>query len=192
MVIFSNKGYKMLGTKQMLSNIADKDLIKLPYLELSEMYKKNCDAKVLASSFFKVFNLVYNLSGKYTSLLSSDIASWTLQSLDYALLNYSEGCEFTTLFGTVLKNKFKVQVKKENTQKRLAVVVELNEALEVGIEDVYDLVDLILPKNLTSNEKVYCSYAKLGYTNKMISEIMGVSLSYVYAIRDKLKFKICI
>lgn len=157
--------------------------------ELAIQYQLNAETAILATSFSKIFKLAIIIKNEYYGLDDTDIASWCLEKLDYCLKTFSGNNKFSTYFSTVFKNKLREETERLNYKKRKGILESINELLDIGIDDTYNLIDMLLPKNLTDKEYTYCILASEGYDNSYIAQKLDVSRMTISNIRKSLKVK---
>lgn len=176
-------------TLKMFRPFIDKELGEKSLGELAYLYQSSPTSNILATSFEKIFKLAVSVSGKYWGLDDEDVASWCLEKLDYCLKTYNGKASFQTYFSRVFSNKLREETEKLNYKKRKCILESLNEIIDIGLEDTYNLLDMLLPRDLTTNEKGYCMLASQGYDNTYIAEILDVSRMTVSNIRKSLRVK---
>lgn len=157
--------------------------------ELAILYQREADTTTLATSFSMIYKLAIVISDEFWGLNEDDIASWCLEKLDYCLRTYTEGNKFITYFSAVFRNKLREETERLNYKKRKGVFQSINDIIDVGIEDTYNLIEMMLPKNLTDKEYTYCMLASEGYDNAYIAEFMHVSRMTISNIRKSLRYK---
>lgn len=179
----------MNNTLKLLAPLADLKLSNESLETLALMYQQKAETVILATCFLKVFSLIHKLSNNYWGLTSEDIASWSLEKLDMCLKNYNSENSFSTYYYVVLKNKFREETEKLNYKKNKCILCSINELVEMGIEDTYNFIEMILPTNLTEKEFIYCELASQGYDNAYIADFLQVSKMTISNIRKSLKVK---
>lgn len=181
----------MNDTYLMLKSYAKKDLCELTYEELAHKYQESDNSDILASSYINIHKLVNSISTKYYSIDLDDMQSYCLEKLDYCLRTYdSKDTSFISYFCTCYKNMLNDIVKGFNCMKRINITEPLEAVVEVGINDTYNLLSMILPNNLTNNERAYCELASAGYDNTYIANYLGVSRMTICKVRKSLKIKL--
>ena len=180
----------MIDTLNVLKPFISTKFENMTYEELSNYYKVSNDAYILASSYSKIYKLAINISEKYWGLTSSDYASFCLEKLDYCLKTYNPEYKFTTYFATVYGNKLREETENLNRKKRKCVLESINDLINIGIEDTYNVLSMILPTTLTYKERIYCELASKGYDNAYIAEQLNVSRMTICNIRKSLQNKL--
>ena len=156
----------MYSTYKLLQPLVDKNLDSYSLEELAFMYQQNSESRILATSYCKIYRLAIMLSNKYWGLTEADVASFCLEKLDMCLLTYQEGSAFTTYFGKVFCNKLREETENLNRKKRKCILESINDLINVGVEDTYNLIEMMLPANLTSKERTLCIMESQGYDRK--------------------------
>lgn len=162
----------------------------IPLESLAMQYQKCDTSTILATAYCKIFKLAIIINNEYYGLCEDDMASWCLEKLDMCLRTYNGQNKFSTYFSKVYRNKLREETERLNYKKRKSILVSINEVIEEGVEDVYNLIELMLPKNLTSKEHTYCILASKGYDNAFIADNMNVSKMTISNIRKSLKVKL--
>ena len=157
---------------------------------LAGIYKVQPHTRALATGFYKLFRLICKIKDEYWGLDETDVASWSLEILDKCFHTYDGTAKFITYYAKCLRNKLREETEKKNYKKRKCILVSINEVVEEGICDVYNLIDMLLPETLTYKEKLYCLLASKGYDNSFIADILGVSRMTISNIRKSLKVKL--
>ena len=179
----------MEKTKRLLQPFVEGDLLKLPLNELAIMYQETPTTNILATSFEKTFKLVMLIKNEYYGLNEDDIVSWYLEKLDMCLRTYNGKAQFQTYFATVFRNKLREETERINYKKRKCILESINDIVEIGLDDTYNLIDMLLPNNLTQKEHDYCILASEGYDNSFIADELSVSRMTISNIRKSLKVK---
>lgn len=180
----------MYRTKQFLSGSVSAVYLKLSLEELALMYQEQQNIEVFSTAFYKVYNLAYQVKENYWGLNDDDVASWCLEKLDYCLKTYNGENKFSTYFYKVFSNKLREETESLNAKKRKCILVSINELLNVGLEDTYNLLECILPDTLTQREKEVCLMKSQGYENKDCAEKLHVSKMTICNIEKSLKNKL--
>ena len=193
----------MNNTLKTLSTIITEEYQQNNLEQLADAYAKDLNPSILASAFSKCFDLINYTASQYFGLTSEDIASFSLEVLDFCLQNYVSGnCMFTTYYTTVLKNRFRQETQSLSTQKRKVAIYA--DSLDALIEEGFDVSDNednyfnskdALMYNLDSLklrdlEKNYCELLAIGYTNSDISKILNVSVMTLSNLRKSLRIKL--
>lgn len=180
----------MYSTYKLLQPLTDKKLNSLTLEELALQYKVNADSKILATAYCKIFKLAIMLSNKYWGLNESDIASFCLEKLDLCLRTYNSESAFTTYFGKVFCNKLREETENLSRKKRKCILESINNLINVGVEDTYNLIELMLPDTLTSKERKLCIMESEGYDRKDIAEELNVSRMTIHNMEKSLQIKL--
>lgn len=180
----------MYDTLKLLKPFIQVSLNDYPLENLALFYQSKPDTNILATAFSKLFNLIFKIKDEYWGLDETDIASWSLEILDKCLRTYNGLAKFTTYYAKCFRNKLREETEKQNYKKRKCILVSINDVVEEGLCDVYNLIDLLLPKNLTDKEKTYCLLASKGYDNSFIADVLGVSRMTISNIRKSLQIKL--
>lgn len=188
----------MLRTLNMLSTLIIEDTRDMSLEQIAEAYRESLNPSLLALAFEKTYKLIINISAKYYGLTDEDIASFSLEKLDFSLQTYKIGqANFTTYFTTVLMNKFREETEALNTQKRKAIF--FSDSYETMVENGYDLVACTVEEdivysleeyNLSVRELEYCNLIIADYSNAEISAKLGVSVMTLSNMRKKLREKL--
>lgn len=182
----------MVDTLNMLKPYVKSDLCKLTLVELAYMYQINGNDDILASSYEKLYKLAINISNKYWGLDKDDIESNCLYQLDFCLRTFdsTKSDSFISYFSKCLSNKFRELTEGINCLKRKCILEPIDNALDIGVSDVYSVLELLLPNNLTKSELAYCELASQGYDNTYIANYLKVSRMTICNIRKSLKVKL--
>lgn len=180
----------MYDTLKLLSGLVDTDLGKWSLEELALYYQTSPDTKVLATAYEKIYKLAILLNEQYWGLDKQDYPSFCLEKLDFCLRTYKSSGKFTTYFSTVYKNKLREETEKLNYKKRKCLLQSINDIVETGVEDTYNLLELILPSNLTIREREVCIMKSEGYDNKDCAEKLNVSKMTISNIEKSLRVKL--
>lgn len=189
----------MLKTLNTLSPLIIDEHRNMTLEEIAEAYRKDLNPSLLALAFHKTFKLIIDISKRYYGLSSEDIASFSLEKLDFALQTYkADESNFTTYFSKILMNKFREETEALNTHKRKAIF--FSDSYEAIKEKGFDIPDympenedldyILKPYNLTERELAYCKLIIADYTNAEISMKLGVSVMTLSNIRKRLRKKL--
>lgn len=183
----------MKKTLSILNPLICKPYTDLTLEELSALYKSNPTEQILATAYSKVLNLAILIRKRYYTVDEDDAASFCLEKLDYALQNYNSDTSFnfTTFFCHLFETSLKLEIQKNSRKKRKGLLESIEDGIDVGLEDTYNVIEMLLPKNLTTNEHEYCILASEGYDNSDIAKYLGVSRMTICNIRKSLKIKLC-
>lgn len=193
----------MNNTLKTLSTIITEEYQHNTLEQLAEAYTKELNPSILASAFSKCFDLINYVSSQYFGLTSEDIASFSLEVLDFCLQNYvADNCVFTTYYTTVLKNRFRQETQALSTHKRKIAMYSdsLDGLMDEGFDIANDEDSYLTSKdalmtdlntlNLREIEKNYCELVATGYTNSEISKILKVSVMTLSNLRKSLRIKL--
>ncbi len=188
----------MLKTLNTLSTLIIKETRVMSLEQIAEAYRESLNPSFLALAFEKTFKLIINISNHYYGLTQDDIASFSLEKLDFCLQTYNDDkAAFSTYFSTNLMNKFREETQYLNTQKRK--VMFYCESYDVIVENGFDLespeqgretIDNLASYGLTEKEIVYCDLILKDFTNAEISKLLGVSVMTLSNMRKKLREKL--
>lgn len=181
----------MSDTLSMLKPYIRVELCNMSYEDLACKYQQNMSDDVLASSYKKVYRLAKSISTKYYNIPEDDIESYCLQKLSYCLSTYNPKVNdsFVSYFCLAYRralNNIVRSVSKLNS----SLFEPLEVLLEEAVYDTYDLIEDILPDNLTSSEKTCCLMLYQGYSVTEISKYLGVSRPTVTTLKKSVGFKI--
>jgi uncharacterized cysteine cluster protein YcgN (CxxCxxCC family) len=177
-------------TLKLLKPLVDFELLEYSLNDLALMYQLEPDTKTFATCFYKIFKLAITTSQKYWGLTEEDVASICLEKLDFCLRTYVPGNNLTTYFTTVFCNRLREETQKYNYKKRKCVLQSINDLINESIYDTYNVLEMLLPKNLTDKEYRYCMLLSEGYDNASIAIKLGVSLTTLSNYRKSLKIKL--
>ena len=180
----------MYETKKLLNTFVDSTLMNKSLEELSIMYQETNDTHILATCFHKTFNLSLSIIDKYWGLNDDDIASWCLEKLEYCLRTYNGENKFSTYYYIVFSNKLREETENLNAKKRKGILVSINELINNGVEDTYNVIEMLLPKTLTDKEFKYCLLISDGWDRKDIAEKLNVSRMTISNIEKSLRNKL--
>ena len=193
----------MNNTLKTLSTIITEEYQQNNLEQLADAYKKDLNPSILASAFSKCFDLINYVSSQYFGLTSEDIASFSLEVLDFCLQNYvADSCVFTTYFTAILKNRFRQETQSLSTHKRK--IAMYSDSLDGLMDEGFDVTNdddsylnskdaLMTDLNslgLRDIEKNYCELVAIGYTNSEISKILKVSVMTLSNLRKSLRVKL--
>ena len=188
----------MLKTLNLLSTLIIEDNRDMTLEQIAEAYRESLNPSLLALAYAKTFKLIIQISAKYYGMTNEDIASFSLEKLDFCLQTYKIGqARFSTYFTTILMNKFREETEALNTQKRKAIFY--SDSYESMVENGYDLVACTMEDdmlysleeyNLNARELEYCSLVSSDFTNAEISAKLGVSVMTLSNMRKKLRVKL--
>ena len=188
----------MISTLKTLSTLIINETLEMTLEEIAVAYREDLNPSLLAAAFAKTYKLIINISNHYYGLTQDDIASFSLEKLDYCLQTYDEDkAAFSTYFYTNLKNKFREETQYLNTQKRK--VIFYSDSYDMMVENGFDLespepiketIDNLESYGLTEKEMTYCDLILKDFTNAEISELLGVSVMTLSNMRKKLREKL--
>ena len=188
----------MITTLKTLSTLIINETLEMTLEEIAVAYREDLNPSLLAAAFAKTYKLIINISNHYYGLTQDDIASFSLEKLDFCLQTYNDDkAAFSTYFSTNLMNKFREETQYLNTQKRK--VMFYSESYDVMVENGFDLespeqvretIDNLASYGLTGKEMAYCDLILKDFTNAEISKLLGVSVMTLSNMRKKLKEKL--
>ncbi|NLA24203.1 MAG: sigma-70 family RNA polymerase sigma factor [Bacteroidales bacterium] len=189
----------MDNTLKLFSLLINEDNQNMTLEEISDSYKIDNNSDLFASAFIKTYKLILKISKRYYGLTQEDIISFSLEKLNYCLLNYRRGgAKFSTYYAKVLINKFREETQALNTHKRK--IIFYSDSYEVILEKGFDLIDqkqitdnslqCLNNFNLTLRELLYCQLLGKNYTNREISEFLGLSIMTLSNTRKDLREKL--
>ncbi|MDD3039728.1 helix-turn-helix transcriptional regulator [Bacteroides sp.] len=170
-----------------------------PVERLAVEYQATLNHTIFATIFYKVFKLAVTISHEYYGLTAEDIASWSVEKLEYCLRTFKaeENGKFSTYYGAVLRNKFKEETVALTMQKRKVHMYtdSLDKAVELGFDTPAPTIDdmwlnIETDSNLTPREKQFCYLVINRYSSLEIAETLGVSQMTLTNIRKQLRVKI--
>lgn len=180
----------MIDTLKMLRPFVDESLKNVSLNNLALMYQPSRNCSILASAYERIYKLAINISNKFWGLDCSDVASYCLEKLDFCLMTYNGNGEFSTYFYVVFHNKLREETEKLNYKKRKCILQSINEIINIGVEDTYNLLELMLPSNLSKREYELCLLEAEGYDRKYCAEKLGVSRQQIHNIEVGLRNKL--
>ena len=190
----------MKETYKMLVGLTQNKYKNLSMEQLAIEYQKELNPSILAESFVRNYNFIFQMASGHYGLTEQDIASHALERLDYCLQTYQQGRKFLTYYGTVLKNKFREETQYLNTHKRK--VIFHSSSYEVMVDNGFDLVanaqgnemveliEDLRERGLEDKEIRYCFYLLMGESNANIAKSMGCTIMTLCNMRKKLKKKL--
>jgi DNA-directed RNA polymerase specialized sigma24 family protein len=190
----------MQETYKMMVGLMQDKYKDLSMEQLALEYQKELNPSILAESFVRNYNFIFQIASGYYGLTEQDIASHALERLDYCLQTYQQGRKFLTYYGTVLKNKFREETQYLNTYKRK--VIFHSSSYEVMVDNGFDLVanaqgnemveliEDLRERGLEDKEIRYCFYLLMGESNANIAKSMGCTIMTLCNMRKKLKKKL--
>lgn len=188
----------MIKTLKTLSTLITNETLEMTLEEIAVAYREDLNPSLLATAFAKTYNLIINISNNYYGLNQDDIASFSLEKLDFCLQTYDGGkAAFSTYYYTNLRNKFREETQYLNTQKRKVIFhcQSYDEMVENGFDlespkQMRDTIDNLASYGLTEREMAYCDLILKDFTNAEISKLMGVSVMTLSNMRKKLREKL--
>lgn len=190
----------MQETYKMLVGLIQNKYKDLSMEQLAIEYQKDLDPSILAESFVRNYNFIFQLASGYYGLTEQDIASHALERLDYCLQTYQQGNKFLTYYGTVLKNKLREETQYLNTHKRK--VIFHSSSYEVMVDNGFDLVacaqedettnlvEDLREHGLEDREIKYCLYLLMGESNANIAKYMGCTIMTLCNMRKRMRNKL--
>jgi DNA-directed RNA polymerase specialized sigma24 family protein len=168
--------------------------------QLAIEYQKELNPSILAESFVRNYNFIFQMASGYYGLTEQDIASHALERLDFCLQTFKQGNSFLTYYGTVLKNKFREETQYLNTHKRK--VLFHSSSYEVMVDNGFDLVaspredeitnlvEDLREYGLDDREIEYCFYLLLGESNADTAKNMGCTIMTLCNMRKRMRIKL--
>ena len=190
----------MQETYKMLAGLMQNKYKNLTLEQLAIEYQKELNPSILAESFVRSYNFIFQTASGYYGLTEQDIASHALERLDYCLQTYQPGNKFLTYYGTVLKNKFREETQYLNTYKRKAIFHSAS--YEVMVDNGFDLVacaqedettnlvEDLREQGLEDREIQYCLYLLIGESNADIAKKMGCTIMTLCNMRKRMRIKL--
>lgn len=190
----------MQETYRMMAGLTQSKYKKLSMEQLAIEYQRELNPSILAESFVRNYNFIFQMASGYCGLTEQDIASHALERLDYCLQTYQQGNKFLTYYGTVLKNKFREETQYLNTHKRK--VIFHSSSYEVMVDNGFDLVANAQEDETTSlvedlrergfedREIQYCLYLLMGESNANIAKNMGCTIMTLCNMRKRMRIKL--
>lgn len=192
----------MQNTLNLMRTITTPEAQTMSWTELASQYQSNYNPSYLAETFVRTYAFILQLSSHFFGINDADIASWSMEKIDYCLQTYNpeSGVAFTTYLGVVLKNKFREETQSLSTQKR-----KLNlgcQSLDFLQESGFtvasrnnvdsEIVDLLetTDKTLTEAEKIYCRMIMENYSSKEIARVLGVSIMTISNMKKRVQVKL--
>lgn len=184
----------MYNTRKLLLPLIDAHYDDLTLEELCEEYKIKADARILASAYDKIYRLAIVINNNYWGLTEADYASHCLERLDFCLRTYdirpNRKAKFITYFCKVYGNKLREETEALNRKKRKCILTSINELINVGVEDTYNLIELLLPNTLTEKEYRLCMLESEGYDKQYCADALGVSRMTISNLEKSLRIKL--
>ena len=190
----------MQETYKMMVGLMQDKYRDLSMEQLALEYQKELNPSILAESFVRNYNFIFQMASGYYGLTEQDIASYALERLDYCLQTYQQGRKFLTYYGTVLKNKFREETQYLNTYKRK--VIFHSSSYEAMIDNGFDLVasaqedeitnlvEDLREQGLEDREIQYCFYLLIGESNAEIAKNMGCTIMTLCNMRKRMRIKL--
>ena len=190
----------MQETYKMMVGLTQNKYRHLSMEQLAIEYQKELNPSILAESFVRSYNFIFQTASGYYGLTEQDIASHALERLDYCLQTYQPGNKFLTYYGTVLKNKFREETQYLNTYKRKAIFH--SSSYEVMVDNGFDLVacaqedettnlvEDLREQGLEDREIQYCLYLLIGESNADIAKKMGCTIMTLCNMRKRMRIKL--
>ena len=190
----------MQETYKMLVGLTQNKYKNLSMEQLAIEYQRELNPSILAESFVRNYNFIFQMASGYCGLTEQDIASHALERLDYCLQTYQQGNKFLTYYGTVLKNKFREETQYLNTHKRKVIfhsssyeaMVDNGFDLAVYIQEdeMTDLIRDLREYGLDDREIKYCLYLLMGESNADIAKNMGCTIMTLCNMRKRMRIKL--
>ena len=161
-------------------------------------YQESKNPSLLAASFDRLHELIWKLSNKHIILSDADVASISLERLDYAMQMYKgDKASFITFYHSILFNALRKAYQDANRVKSKAI--HYSNSLDTMIECGYDVESYYTQDNLDEmyedaqldlRERKYCQLILEGYNQSEIATMFGVSGAMVTHIKNKIKSKL--
>jgi RNA polymerase sigma factor (sigma-70 family) len=190
----------MQETYKMMVGLMQDKYRDLSMEQLALEYQKELNPSILAESFVRNYNFIFQMASGYYGLTEQDIASYALERLDYCLQTYQQGRKFLTYYDTVLKNKFREETQYLNTYKRK--VIFHSSSYEAMVDNGFDLVanaqedeianlvEDLREQGLEDREIQYCFYLLIGESNAEIAKNMGCTIMTLCNMRKRMRIKL--
>ena len=190
----------MQETYKMMVGLTQNKYRHLSMEQLAIEYQKELNPSILAESFVRSYNFIFQMASGYYGLTEQDIASHALERLDFCLQTFKQGNGFLTYYGTVLKNKFREETQYLNTHKRK--VIFHSSSYEVMVDNGFDLVagaqgnemaeliEDLREYGLDDREIEYCFYLLIGESNADIAKNMGCTIMTLCNMRKRMRIKL--
>lgn len=188
----------MINTLKTLSTLITNETLEMTLEEIAAAYREDLNPSLLATAFAKTYKLILKVSEKYYGLTEDDIASLSLEKLDYCLQTHdSQIAAFSTYYTTHLMNKFREETQSLNTHKRK--IMFHSDSYESLVENGFDIesemaldetFDSLESYGLNARELEYCNLIIQNYSNAEISKKLGVSIMTLSNMRKKLREKL--
>lgn len=178
----------MQETLKLLSSIICPEHESYSFDKIAQEYQQTKNPSLLGVSFSRLYNLIHLISKRYYGLTTSDVASFSVEVLDRALLDFNEGtATFPTFYANYLKNRLRMETEALFVNKRRVNIfaVSYDQLIESGIDypvrdsemsELAYLQGLQEDYNLGLKDFNYCNLLLSGYTNREIAEKLGVSI----------------
>lgn len=190
----------MQETYRMMVGLMQDKYKDLSMEQLALEYQKELNPSILAESFVRNYNFIFQVASGYYGLTEQDIASHALERLDYCLQTYQQGNKFLTYYGTVLKNKFREETQNLNTHKRKVIFYSSSyeEMVDNGFDlvahaqenEMTDLIEDLREYGLDDREIKYCFYLLMGEPHVDIAKNMGCTTMTLYNMRKRMRIKL--
>lgn len=187
----------MYNTLAMLQNLLTREDMEMPLDEISAAYQSKALPNLLASAYNKLFGLTLKLATKYRAIENEDIATKSLQILDYCLLEYDgASIPFVNYYAIMLTRELREEMKRLNTDKRRVKFFSssydalLEDGYEQGYEQTYDIIEILDGIDLTKDEALYCRMAVNSFRQIEINEALNISKHDFYKMKSVLGHKI--
>lgn len=180
----------MLKTLALLKPFVTEELGRCSLNDLALQYQAQPDPRILATAYNKIYKLATVVKNQYWGLNEDDVASFCLEELDKCLRSYNGSSQFTTYFCTVFRNKLRTETESLNYKKRKCILESINDLINIGVEDTYNLIELLLPNTLTDKEYKLCMLESEGYSSRECAEIIGCSVMTISNMKKSLRIKL--
>lgn len=182
----------MYDTYKLLEPLVYKTLLDETLEVIAEKYETMPDSRLLATAYAKVYKLAIVINNGFWGLTEADMASFCLEKLDFCLRTYikDKGVKFITYFSRVYKNKLREETENLNRKKRKCILESINDLINVGVEDTYNLIEMLLPDTLTQKEYQLCLLESEGYDRAYCAEKLNVSRMTISNMEKSLRVKL--
>lgn len=187
----------MQQTLKLLTPLLTPENLALSLEELSANYRSSLDPRLLAAAYHKTYKMTLAASKHFFGLTTDDLASFTLTTLDFCLLNFEPAAaKFTSYYHTILNNKLRHETQALSTHKRKANMfpTSYDGLVENGFEAVADeeyqtwmTMEYVNDCYLTDREKKYCQMVLEDYTNAEIAKELQVSVTMLSHMRREMR-----
>lgn len=183
----------MRDTLKMMKSILEGYHVDKTLDELIYEYQQNQSSYIIAYIFVNNYGLFETIAMKYRLLDNQDIASFSLQELDKALMRYTfdSNCKFTTFLTACLNNRLKSEQEClfHNIRRANYFADNIEELYNTPSNFEFDLFDLN-DYNLSQEEKQQVKLLLHGYSAKELALLFNVTKMTIYKRNKKIGKKI--